>query len=84
MRHLMYSPVCQVYFPFSNTRRELEENSALLSCYAASGGNSLQTFQDTLSVTSYREKNRKMSLNLEDGTDRLSRNVGKKLPLLTA
>jgi hypothetical protein len=35
-------------FPFSNIRRELDENRALLSCYAASGGNSLPTFRYNL------------------------------------
>jgi len=43
-------------------RREVDETYALLSYYAASSGNSLQTFRDNLSVP----------LNLEDGADRLS------------
>ena len=58
----------------SGFRREVDENCATLSHYAASGGNFLQTFRDNLSVP----------LNLEGGTDRLSLNVGKELPLLAA
>jgi hypothetical protein len=50
------------------------ENYALLSYYAASSGNSLPTFQDNLSVPSSR-------VMMEDGTNRLFRNVGKELPL---
>jgi hypothetical protein len=46
-----------------------EENYALLGYYTASNGNFLPTFRDDPS---------------NDGTDRLSRNVGKKLPLLAA
>jgi len=58
----------------------LYENGALLGYYAASSDNFLPTFRDNLSVPSSGVKNPKD----EDGTDRLSRNVGKKLPLLTA
>jgi len=49
-------------------------NCALLVHYAASSGNSLPTFRDNLSAPSSRFK----------GTDRLSRNVCKELPLLAA
>ena len=49
----------------------------LLGCYAAYGGNSLPTFRDILSVPSSRIK-RLGFLTLEDGTYRMSRNVGKK------
>ena len=52
---------------------EVDENCALLSYYAASSGNLLPTFRDNLS-----------DLTLEDGTEKLSRNVSKKLPLLSA
>jgi hypothetical protein len=45
------------------------ENYAVLGCYAVSNGDLLSTFR---------------VLTLEDGTDRLTRNVGKKLPLLAA
>jgi hypothetical protein len=64
-------------------RREVDENCALLGCYAASSGNSLPTFRDNLSVPSSRVKNLG-HVTLEDGTDRLSRKVGKELPLLVA
>jgi hypothetical protein len=58
------------------------ENCALLGHYAANSGNLIPTFRDDISVPS--------SgfcfgfLNLEDGTDRLYRNVGKELSLLAA
>jgi len=58
----------------------LYENCALLGYYAASNGNFLPTFRDNLSVPSSGVKNPKD----EDGTDRLSRNIGKKLPSLAA
>jgi hypothetical protein len=38
-------------------RREVDENCALLSYYAASSGNFLPTFRDNLSATSSRVKN---------------------------
>jgi hypothetical protein len=47
------------------------ENCVLLSYYAASSCNSLPTFRNNLLVP-----------GLEDGTDWLSRNVGRELPLL--
>jgi len=50
----------------------LEENFTVLGYYAPRSGNSLLTFWDNLLVPSS-----------VDGTDRLSRNFGKKLPLLT-
>ena len=52
---------------------EVDENCALLGNYASSG-NFSPTFRDNLSVP----------CSGEDGTDRLSRNVGEKLPLLPA
>lgn len=48
---------------------EVDENCILLGYYAPCSGNFLPTFQDSPSTP-------------EDGTDGLSRNVGKKLPLL--
>jgi len=63
--------------------RGRKENRAFLGYYAASGGN----FGTTLSVPSPGFKNSKTHvefLNPENGTDRLSRNVGKKLPLQLA
>jgi len=56
----------------SGFHREADENWAFLWYCAASSGNSLQTFRYNLSVPS------------EDVTCRLSRNVGKKSPLLAA
>jgi len=55
-------------------RREIAENCAILGYYAASSGNFLRTFRD---------KNFRF-LTLEHGPDRLSRSVGKELPLLAA
>jgi len=54
-----------------------EENSTLLGYYAASSGNLLRVFWNYLLVPYSR-------LTLKDGTNRLSRNVRKKLPLLAA
>ena len=54
---------------FSGSHREGAEKYALVGYYAASS-NFLPTFRDSLSA-----------ISPEDGTDRLSRNVGKKLPL---
>jgi len=89
----------------------VDDNCALLGCYAVSSGNFLPTFRDNLSVLSSRTKNLKAILShgqiselvkleisfdisallgyyavffLEDRTDRLSRNVGKKSPLLAS
>ena len=64
----------------SGFRREVDENCVLLDYYADSSGNSLTTFRDSLSVSSSRVKN--LFLALEDGADRLSRNVAKELTLL--
>jgi len=59
----------------SGVRREIAENCALLGYYVASSGNFLPTFQDTLLVASLGFK------IPEDGIDRLSPDVIKKLPL---
>jgi hypothetical protein len=73
-----------------------DENCSLLGYYAASSGNILPTFWDNLYILSSTVKNPKESLlsqygvcigmseTPEDGTDRWSQNVGKKLPLLSA
>ena len=53
------------------------KNLALLGCYAASRGNSLPTFRDKLLGPNLR-------VQAESKTDKLSRNVGNKLPLLAA
>ena len=60
-----------------------EENCTLLGCYAASGGNFLPTFRDNISVQHSGVKYQRF-LTLEDGTDRLSRNVSNKLPPLAS
>jgi len=60
----------------SGFRREIDENCALLGYYVASSGNFLLMFWDNLSVASLGFK------IPEDGIDRLSPNVAKKLPLL--
>jgi len=57
------------------------ENSALLGYHATSSGNFIPMFRDNLSVQSPGFKNPKTP---EDDTERLSRNVGNKLPLLAA
>jgi hypothetical protein len=64
----------KIWSVISRFCREVE-NYALLGYYAASSGNSSPTFRDYLSVPFWRVK-------VEDGADRLSRNVGKELPLL--
>ena len=56
----------------SGFRREVDKNYTLLRYYVASSGNSLPTFRDNLSVPFSRVR----ILDLEDGTDRLSRNFG--------
>jgi hypothetical protein len=55
---------------------ELNENCILQGHYTASSGNSVPTFGDNLLFPSSKVKK-----FLEDGTDWLSRNVGKRLPL---
>jgi hypothetical protein len=60
----------------SSFRREVDENCALMGYYTTSSGNFLPNFRGILSVAS--------SEVLEDRTDMLSRNVGKKLSLLSA
>ena len=64
---------------------EVGDVCILLACYVASSSNFLPTFRDNLSVQSSRVKKSIDDilgfLALEDVTDRLSRNVGKKLPL---
>jgi len=58
-------------------RHEVDYNCALLGYYAASGGDFLPAFRGNISVPSSRAK------NLGLLTDRLSRNVGKALIILT-
>jgi hypothetical protein len=66
----------------SGFRREVDENCVLLCYYAVGGGNYVPTIRDNQSVPSAGVKKRKKTL--EDGNGRLSRNVGKELPLLAA
>jgi hypothetical protein len=68
-------PIVMRYkMPF--TKLYASENCALLGYYAVNNGNLLPTFQDNLSVLPF--------LTSDDGTGRLSQNVGQKLPLLAA
>ena len=60
--------------------REVDENCALLGHYAASSGNLLPTFRDNLSVQISGVK----VIDSGDGTDRLFRKFGNKLPQLVA
>ena len=71
---------------FQTSLQVKEENCVLLSCCAASSGNSLPTLRDKLSVPFSRFKKSICVgfLTLEDGNGRLSRNVDKELPLLGA
>jgi hypothetical protein len=55
--------------------RQVHENCALLGYYTVISGNILPTFRDNLLVPSSGGQE-------EDTADRLSRNVGEKLPLL--
>jgi len=74
------------YWALTCTMRDFtfppQSRCALLGCYVASSGNSLPTFRNNLSAPSSRVKNQKRKKTY--GTDKLSRNVGKELPLLDA
>jgi len=77
--------VCVCVSVISGFRREVNENCPHLGYYAVYSSNSLPTFGDNLSVPSSRVKKFKNNfLALKDGTDRLSRNVGKAVPLYAA
>jgi hypothetical protein len=66
----------------SGFRSDVDGICAFLGYYASLSGSSVPTFRDNLSVPSLRfKKSKKIFLTLEDGTDRLSRNVGTELPL---
>ena len=65
----------------SSFRRDVDEICALLGYFAASTDNPLATFRDNASVPSSRASKSK---TLEDGTDTLSLNTGKGLPLEAA
>jgi len=80
-----------IYCGNSGFRREVDKNCTLLGHYAASRGNFLPTFLETIfrshlqGVKNPPPQNRDFGfLTPENGTDKLSRNVGKKFSLLTA
>ena len=64
----------------SGFRRDVDEICALLRYYAASSGNPLPTFRDSISVPPSKRQ-QVQEEEKKDGTDRLPRNVGKGLPL---
>jgi hypothetical protein len=68
----------------SGFRRDVDDICGLLGYYAASCGNCLPTFRDNVWVPSSRVKSPEFFLLglliRQDGTDTLSRNVGKQLP----
>ena len=82
MKSAYQNKVCLI----SGFHCEVPENCAVLGYYIASSGNLLLTFCDSLLVQSSGLKNPNPFgfLNPKDGTDRLSRNISKKLPLLAA
>jgi len=81
----LWSPkISSAYKVTLDWRMAENEYGALLGYYAASSGNFLPTFRDNLSVPFAGFKSPRRFLSPEDGTDRLSRNVSKKLPLLAA
>jgi hypothetical protein len=67
-----------ILFVFSGLSREVNETCALLGCYVASSDNSLLMFRTT--YRSYLQGT--IIFTLENKTDRLFQNVGKKLSLL--
>lgn len=67
----------------SGFHHDVEEICALLGYYAAQSGNHAPTVRDNPSVPSSRDIFLDF-LNLEDGVDRLSRNVGTQSPLCAA
>jgi len=63
---------------------KVDKNCASLVHYTAGSGNFLPTFRDELLVRSSGFKNKKGVIGFltpKDGSDKLSRNVGEKLPL---
>jgi hypothetical protein len=71
-------------YEISGFSRELDEICALLGYYTVYSGNSLPTFWDDMSIPSSRTTVRYHLQDLEDGTERLSPNVCKELPLYAA
>jgi hypothetical protein len=77
MRQISESP-CMI----SGFRRDVDEICTLLGYYAALSGSPVATFRGNQSVPPSRA--RSPILTLEDGTGRLSRNVGTEIPLNVA
>jgi hypothetical protein len=68
-------------------RRDIEENCAILEYYTALSGSFVPTFWGNLSIFKGEEVQEIEELDymtLDDGTDRLSRNVSAELPLHAA
>ena len=69
-------------------RREVDENWAIPGCYATSSDNLLPMFRHNISVPSsmslFNSHLTLVEVTVEDGTDKISRNVGKKLPLFAS
>jgi hypothetical protein len=65
--------------------RDIDKICPIMGYYAASSGNSLPKFRNNVSVSPSMVKNFKKQdlefLAFEEGTDRLSRSVGRELPL---
>jgi hypothetical protein len=84
--HVLSDFVSPCFYPSKGS----DEICALLGYYTALSGSSVPTFRDNLSVPYSRVKKSKKKaffwdfLTLEDGRDKLSRNVGTELPLNAA
>ena len=79
--------ILKILWEISGFLREVYENSALPGYYTACSGSSLPTFRDNLSAPSSSVRNSScplIILTFEDGTNRFSGNVGKKLPQYAA
>jgi hypothetical protein len=76
-------PLMTTHFYKNILQHRRKVNCALLGYHAASSIYSFLTFRDNLLVPKLRIQESKFT-NPEYGTDSLSRNVGKELPLLSA
>jgi hypothetical protein len=89
-KHFYNKPKLALPCAISGFRRDAHDICALLICYAACSGTSLPTFRDNLSVPSswnqeiQKESGSFLIYDPLNGTDRLSRNVGKDVPLHAA
>ena len=83
LRRLLLSVGKNSAIVISGFRREVDENCVLLGYYGAGGGNSVPTI-GTINQSHLQRSRNKRKPTLEDGTDRMSRNVGKELTLLAA